>query len=231
VNILNKGTFFGVGVGPGDPELMTLKAARIMKESPVLAVPSATGESTTALDIAGKAMDLSGSRLLNLSFPMTTDKTVLSESHKNAAAAIIKELQAGNDVAMPTLGDPSIYSTVGYVAGMIEEAGFKVEIVPGVTSFCAAAALLKTGITDMDTPVHILPASLKRLDEDLSLSGTKIIMKYGKKFPEVREAIKRTGQLEKSALVKNVGMAGEEVCLDLNEVESTGYFSLIIVRE
>lgn len=227
---LNKGIFYGVGVGPGDPELMTLKAAKILKESPIIAVPSATGESTTALDIAGSAIEIRG-RLMNLSFPMTTDKTVLAESHKKAAGEIIEELKSGNDVAMPTLGDPSIYSTVGYVAGMIEEAGFEVSIIPGVTSFCAAAALLKTGITDMDTPVHILPASFKKLDEDLSLSGTKIIMKYGKKFPEVREAIKRSGQLEKSALVKNVGMAGEEVCLNLNEVESTGYFSLIIVRE
>ncbi len=228
---MNKGTFYGVGVGPGDPELMTLKAAKILKNSPVIAVPSATGESTTALDIAGKAVDLSGGRLLNLSFPMTTDKEVLSESHKKAAAAIIEELSNGFDVAMPTLGDPSIYSTVGYVAGIIEEAGFEVFIVPGVTSFCAAAALLKTGITDMDTQVHILPANLKKLDEDLSLPGTKIIMKYGKKFPEVREALKRSGQLEKASLVRNVGMDGEEVIADLNTAESTGYFSLIIVRE
>ncbi len=227
---MNKGTFYGVGVGPGDPELMTLKAARIMKSCEVIAVPSATGETTTALDIAERAAEIGGERLY-LNFPMTTDKTLLSESHRAAAELIINELKAGKSVAMPTLGDPSIYSTVGYVAGFIAEAGFEVEIVPGVTSFCAAAALLKTGITDMDTPVRILPASLKTLDEELSADGAKIIMKYGRKFPEVREALRRSGQLENAALVKNVGMDGQELCLDLDRVESTGYFSLIIVRE
>ncbi len=227
---MNKGKFYGVGVGPGDPELMTLKALRIIKSCEVIAVPSATGETTTALDIAEKA-GATGGRRLDLSFPMTTDKALLSESHKAAAELIINELEAGNSVAMPTLGDPSIYSTVGYVAGYIEEAGYDVEIVPGVTSFCAAAALLKTGITDMDTPVRILPASLNTLEDELSRDGAKIIMKYGKKFPEVREALRRSGQIENAALVKNVGMEGQETCLDLDRVESTGYFSLIIVRE
>ena len=122
---MEKGTFYGVGVGPGDPELITLKAVRAIERCPVIAAPETRGEKTLALDIARGAVDLTGKTILRMQFLMTRDKQALEESHRRQARQIMEHLDAGRDVAMLNLGDVSIYSTFSYILEIVLEQGYR----------------------------------------------------------------------------------------------------------
>ena len=131
---------YGIGVGPGDPELLTLKALRIIKESDVIALPGEVAKDTVAYKIvAGIYNELSHKELLAVPMPMTKDPVKLQESHDNGAKLIEEHLKAGRQVAFLTLGDPTVYSTYLYVHKRLQEMGYEVEILSGITSFCAVA--------------------------------------------------------------------------------------------
>ena len=144
-----KPTFYGVGVGPGDPELLTLKAVRIIEECDVLAVPGRTKEDSVAYSIALAAVPEIGQKeTICIHMPMTTDEKKLKESHEKGAAQIIRLLEQGRSVAFLTLGDPTIYSTYLYLQKLVQEAGFETEIISGIASFLAAGAALNTGLVE-----------------------------------------------------------------------------------
>ena len=136
------GIFYGVSVGPGDPELMTLQAVRRLENCPVIAAPQTPKGGMLALDIAKGAVDLSGKTILPLRFAMSLDPAVQKAAHIEAARAVKEYLDAGQDVAMLNLGDVSVYATFGYLQEILEAEGCKTVMLPGVTSFCAAAARL-----------------------------------------------------------------------------------------
>ena len=110
---------------------------------------------------------------MGLSFPMTKDAEILARSHKEAADSIAEVLDSGNDVAMLNLGDITVYSTFAYVMNILLERDYDVELIPGVTSFCASASELKISLTTMNDPLHIIPATGVDLKEALALPGTK----------------------------------------------------------
>ena len=130
------GTFYGVGVGPGDPELLTLKAVRVLEQCPVLAAPRTASGAMTALDIARQAADLEGKTLLPLYFTMSRDKEKQRAAHRAAAEAVRPYLEAGQDVAMAILGDVSIFSTYCYLMELLKGEGFPCVMIPG----CPASA-------------------------------------------------------------------------------------------
>lgn len=226
------GTFWGVGVGPGDPELVTLKAARVLGSCPVLAVPMTGAGDTTALDIASQAVDVSDKRILRLRFVMSKDRAKLQESHEAAAAAIAAELDRGHDVAMPNLGDVSIFSTFKYMMELLEARGYDVEMVPGVPSFCAVAARLKTSLTaSMTTPLSIVPSGYGDMAGALELPGTKVIMKAGRSLPRLRAELREAGAYERASMVQDCGMDSEVVAKSLDDApEQGGYFTTLVVR-
>lgn len=226
------GTLYGVSVGPGDPELLTLKAVKTMQACPVIATPETAGEKTLALDIAAGAVDLSGKEILALPFLMTRDHQKLRESHRAAADAIASRLNAGQDVAMLNLGDVSVYSSFSYLMELLVADGFTVRMIPGVTSFCAVAAALGTSLTTMHKPIHVFPASSGPTGDALKLAGTKVLMKTGKAMPEVRAAIEQAGLAEQTMLVQNCGLPNEQVCRKLSEAsDDISYFTTIIIKE
>ena len=229
---VRQGVFYGVGVGPGDPELLTVKALRTLERCPVIAAPRMRSGETLALDIVRQAVSLEGKTVLPLDFTMSRDPAVLRESHLRAAEAIAAHLSAGRDVAMPNLGDVSIYATFGYLMDIVTAAGYESVMIPGVPSFCAVAARLGISLTAPDSPLHILPGGGASLEEQLDLPGTKVLMKSGRQLPQAAEALRRKGLLEKSAMVRDCGLPTEQVCRDLSCLpENTGYFATVIVKE
>lgn len=224
------GTLYGVGVGPGDPELLTLKALRLIRESQVIAVPGASVTETVAYKIVKQAYPaLDEKELIGLEMPMTKDAKLLKESHDRAAAAVEECLRAGKDVAFLTLGDPTVYSTYLYVHKRVEADGFPVEIISGITSFCAVAARMNMGLVEKAQPLHVIPASYQ-IQDALKLSGTKVLMKAGRKMGEVkRQLLEQPGEV---VMIENCGMEEERCYRGAEEIpEEAGYYSLIIVKE
>ena len=153
------GTFYAVSVGPGDPELLTLQAVRVLENTPVIAAPQTASGQMLALDIARGAVDLTGRSVLPLRFTMSHDAAVRAESYRAAASAVEAELRQGRDVAMVNLGDVALFATAYYIFAEIERDGFPARMLPGVTSVAAVAARLGQSLTEMEQPLHILPAS------------------------------------------------------------------------
>ena len=150
------GTLYGIGVGPGDPELMTLKAVRLIEQCDLVAVPKSGDGEGVAKQIAQKAVpDFDKKELIEVSMPMTRDPQVLEQSHQAAAEQIEGYLKEGKSVAFLTLGDPAIYSTYIYVHKKVQQNGFPVEMVPGVPSFCAVAAKLNVSLAEAAQPLHL----------------------------------------------------------------------------
>jgi len=221
---------YGLGVGPGNPELLTLKALRIIKESDVIAVPGKVPQDTVAYKIVVQAYpELADKELLPIHMPMTKDSQVLQKSHDQGAKNIAEYLDAGKQVAFLTLGDTTVYSTYLYVHKRIQEMGYEVEIVSGITSFCAVAARLNIGLVEKEEQLHIIPASYQ-IEEALKLSGTKVLMKAGKKMRDVKAQLKAIDA--KVVMIENCGMEDEKIFNGIDEIpEDAGYYSLIIVKE
>lgn len=226
------GMFYAVGVGPGDPELLTVKALRVLERCPVIAAPQTKNGAMLALEIARQAQSLEGKTILPLSFAMERDEEKMRLAHLRAADAIEEHLAAGRDTAMLNLGDVSIYATCGYLIELLENRGYETVIVPGVPSFCAAAARLGMSLTTMNAPLHIVPAGGGPLDEMLALPGTKVLMKSGKEFLRVLDTLRREELLRRAAMVQDCGLATEKVYPTLEDApEQAGYFTTIIVKE
>lgn len=230
---IKKGVLYGVGVGPGDPELLTVKALRVMQHCPVLACPQTKSGEMLALNIVQQAMDVSGKTILPLYFTMSRDAEAQRQAHRKAVEEICGYLEKGQDVAMPNLGDVSIYSTYCYLMELVKERGFETQMVAGVPSFCAIAARLGISLTEMNSPLHIVPGSMD-LDGVFQWPGNKVLMKSGKQMPEVLKSIAERADLSKSAMVQNCGLPTEQVFANLAEElpqEPTGYFATVIVKE
>lgn len=225
------GRLYGIGVGPGDPELMTLKAVRTIGTCSVIAAPRTEGGRMLALEIAAGCADLAGKTILPLDFPMQRDEAERQATRCRAADALEAVLRDGEDAAFLTLGDVSVYSTFGYVEAILRSRGYETERIPGVPSFCAAAARLDEDLAEGREPIHILPAGTEGLAEALCLPGTKVVMKANS-LGTLTETLRENGQLERAAMVQNCGLPGEKVCRDLEEdVSDSGYFTTVIVKE
>lgn len=227
-----KGILTGVGIGPGDPELLTLKAVRTIAEADVIALPKTDEQYITALEIVKTAVDISAKDIIELYLPMTRDAEVLAASHQKAAEQIAQLLRAGKKVAFLTLGDPTIYSTYLYIHERVLKAGLEAQLVPGVPSFCAVAAKLNTALCKAGEPLHIIPASYHGEPKYLDWSGTKVLMKSGKSLQTVIEALRARNMLDSASMVERCGMSEEKIYTDLNAVNTrTSYFSTIIVKD
>ena len=225
------GRLYGVSVGPGDPQLMTLKAVNIIEKCGVIAVPRTSGESSLALSIAEQAVDLSGKRKLYFEFPMTADREECEKNYSAIADKLCGELE-NNDAAFLTLGDISVYSTFSHIGSLVEKRGFEVEICAGVTSFCAAAALLGEPLCLGSEELHIIPYSCGDIEKVLELGGTKVIMKAGRRAEELIELIKAKGLSECTKIVSDCGLADEKVYHSADIIgDELGYFTLFIVTD
>lgn len=236
---MNKtGKLYGIGVGPGDPELLTLKAVRVLGEADVVAIPKSKEESDSiALSIVKGSVDISNKETLELMFPMTKDKEVLRKSREEAAAAICERLKAGKDVACITLGDPMFYSTFSYLIPLIKGKfpEVEIEIVPGISSVMASAALTVTPLTEADERIAVIPATYEsdKIRHILETFDTVVLMKVNRVFDKVLGLIEELGLKEKAVFIERCGGENQRVVHNLDSLKSEklDYLSMVIVKK
>ena len=225
-----KGTAYGVGVGPGDPEYMTLKAVRLIKENDVIAVPGKVAKDAVAYKIAAAVVpELADKELVPIYMPMVKDRELIDAEHKKAAKLVESYLDQGRNVVYITLGDSTIYCTFSYIQHYLEADGYPVELVAGIPSFCAAAARLNTPLTEWDGPLHVLPA-VHKLEDDLALGGNYVLMKSASQMAKVKDMLRRSGR--KAVMAENCTMENEKLYRSIDEIpDDAAYFSLTIAKE
>ena len=230
------GILYGVGIGPGDPELLTLKAVRILKECPVIGIPTENADDCTAFCIARQTVpEIENKDMVSCVIPMTKDAEKLEAAYQKICRKIEKELKAGKNVAFLNLGDPTIYGTYMKIHKKIIKMGYQAELISGVPSFCAVAARLGTDIATGEESIHILPACYG-IEDIEKYPGTRILMKSAKQFDEVTkklEELESKGVLE-AAAVENCGMSREMVYENIHSLRACGekgYFTTILVKE
>lgn len=236
------GTVYVIGVGPGDPELLTVKAVRILREVPVICVPKGREEgSSLALSIVQKAVSLEGKEIVEAHFPMTKTRTPessrdLEVKWHETAEAILSRTATGRDLAFITLGDPTIYSTFFYLYDRLTglDPALHVEIVPGVSSITAAAARAGVPLGLADEKIAIVPATyVSRLKETIREFDTVVCMKVHRVFDRIMGDLAELDLIDKAIYVAKTGMKGERVVRNLREVkeEDLTYFSMILIRK
>lgn len=227
---MSRGIVYGVGVGPGDPEYMTLKACRLIRENNVIALPGKVPQETTAYKIALQAVpELAEKTLIPIYMPMTMDIDIRRENHRKGAEMIEGYLKQGKNVVYLTLGDSSIYCTFTYLQEIIEDDGYETALVSGIPSFCAAAARLNMPIVEWDEMMHVVPAAHK-LENTLDEKGSYVLMKSASHMREVKEILKNSGK--EINMVQNCGMETEKVYHSVEEIpDDAGYFALIIAKD
>ena len=234
----NIGVLYGIGVGPGDPELMTLKAINTIKACDIIAIPAVSKEECYAYSIVQAVLpEIEKKQIMCTPFPMIKDKEKLTISHNKIYSDIVCELEDGKNVAMLTIGDPSVYSTYMYIHKRVMQAGFMTVMISGVPSFCAVAARLGISLGEKDEEIHIIPAAYD-VRESLGFHGTRIYMKSGKKLEELLRVLRESMQDKESRAhqdiygISNCGMENEQVYCGLDELEQAkGYLTTVIVKE
>ena len=231
------GIFYGVGVGPGDPELLTLKAQRVLKEVSIVFVPQAeTSRDSFAYSIASQFIDVNIQRVIPITFP-TDDADGASQVWRDASERIAQELLNGDDVAFITEGDPMLFSTFSYVLEGIKSGypEIRVEIIPGVSSVMAAAVRTGLPLVTHGQRLAILPAvyGIDDLREAIANYDTIVLMKVNKVLLDALVNLEKLGLAGKGVYVRRATTDQEQVVNDLQQLSASDldYFSLLIIRK
>ena len=228
---MKKGKFIGIGVGPGDPDLLTVKAVKTLNEVEVICAPkSSKSKPSVALSIINPVLNDRESNYETLEplFPMIEDKKELQKYWDNAAQVIIEKLSKGLDVAFITLGDPSVYSTFSYVFKIIEGMDFETMIIPGITSFTGCAASAKMQLAEKDEIIVIVPKVDERLSQIMACGDTFVIMKTSRHSDMLEDIINQDKRDKEIISVQNCSMKDEKIFNGF--VEDKKYLSTTIVK-
>jgi precorrin-2/cobalt-factor-2 C20-methyltransferase len=225
------GTLYGLGVGPGDPELITLKALRLLRSAPVIAYPAPEhGDSLARSIIAGHLPG--GQTEIAIRMPMLVERFPAQEIYDRAAIEIGAHLEAGRDVAVLCEGDPFFYGSFMYLFGRMAER-FPVQVVPGVSSLTACAATSGAALVARNDVLTVIPAPLppERLRDLLARTDAAAIMKLGRHFTKVRDVLNELGFSTHARYVERATMSNQRL-LPLDEVDpdTVPYFSMVLVH-
>ena len=230
------GNFYGVGVGPGDSELLTVKAVRIIKAVDCIFAPRADSKkSSLALDIVKDVCE--GKRIVEQVYPMVRDKAKLEAAWLASANEIKCEINSGNNVAYLTIGDPLTFSTYCYLLQQLSKIipSQNIHTIPGITSYNAAASLANFSLIEQNEKLAIVPVSgeVNELRPILNSFDTVILMKVAKKLDEVIVLLEEMDLIDNSLFASYIGFSNEFITRDLLSLkgEGKGYLSVIIVRK
>ena len=226
-----KGKFYGVGVGVGDEEELTLKAVRILKEADILVLPEAKkSEGSTAFEIIKNYLREDAEKLF-LEFPMLEDVKTKKKIRVENAKAIWEELEMGKTVVFLTIGDPMIFSTYTYILEHLEETDV-VETVPGITSFGSMASRLNIPLVIGDEDLKIVSLNKNTdIHKEIENNTNIVFMKLSRNFERLKKALEDTENLENSILISNCGKENEEIITDVANTEKVHYFSTLILKK
>ncbi len=239
---MKTGKLYVVGVGPGDPELLTIKGMRILNSVSCICVPKGREEgSSLALSIVKRIVDLGGKEIIEAHFPMRKTRNAghgeeLDSKWDETVKTVSARLKRGADMAFITIGDPTIYSTFFYLYDRLLEtnAGLDMEIIPGVSSINASAARAKISLGLADEKIAVLPATYTdNLEEIFDKFDTVVLMKVHRVFDKVRDILDGMGLASKAVCISRAGMEDEKIFGDIREMkeEDINYFSMVVVRK
>jgi precorrin-2/cobalt-factor-2 C20-methyltransferase len=229
---------YGIGVGPGDPDWITVKGAKILAACRHVCAPkSRLAADSVALEIARPHLR-ADAVIHEMEFPMSADEAVLEASWRRAAGEVHDLLAAGEDCCFLTLGDALLYSTYIFLVRELRRIAPQIDIVtvPGVTAFAAAAALTGFAIGEKKQLVTIVPASddMAQFTRALDGGGTVVLMKVGRRLPQVLAELDRRRLLDRAVFVSHAGLPQQRVETDLgrlrDEPEETGYLSILLIH-
>jgi precorrin-2/cobalt-factor-2 C20-methyltransferase len=229
-----RGKFFAVGLGPGDPDLLTVKAIDTIRACDTVAIPDAGKSSGTAEKIAEAY--IKDKEILRICTPMIRPGDELDRARREASDIIEDHLDMGKNIAFLTLGDPAVYSTVMYFFSMIRDDGYAVEVVPGITSFSACAARLGISLCEEGEAFSVIPVNYRAPDDFEEEAGEKaderrnlVLMKAGGSLGDIKlQAHKEENDY---FAVSNLGMESESLYMGVeNFPDKAGYFTTVIVK-
>jgi len=234
---MKTGTLYGIGIGPGDPDLVTFKGVKVLGKCPHVFVPKARQDAESlALKIARRHLHTEA-KIHEILFPMTTDKKELEARWEESARQIAEVLETGSDACFLTLGDAFLYSTYIYMLRALRRRLPEADVVtiPGITAFSAAAAVSEFPVGEAKEPVTIVPTAddLDEVKRAIRSGGTVVLMKIGKRLDRILEVLESEGAIGRSVFVSHVGLENQKVVKDLNMLRhgdaDRGYLSVILV--
>lgn len=225
------GKLYGVGLGPGDPELMTLKAHRLILAAKVVAYPTLAGGDSFARSIAADVIP-KGAREIVMDVPMSTARAPAQAAYDAGAAEIAAALEAGEDVVCLCEGDPFFYGSFMYLFARLK-ARFEVEVVPGVTSITTCAARAGLPLAARNERLTVLPGPLPEAELRARIEGAEsvAIMKVGRHMAKIRGVIDKLGLTSRAVYVERASLPQEVVCPLAEAPETAPYFSMILLTK
>ncbi len=224
------GTFYGLGVGPGDPELLTLKAWRLISQVPVVAYPAANGNDSLARRIAAPFLPEDVIELA-VEVPMRREREPAQDAYDEAAKAIARHLDQGRDVAFLCEGDPLFYGSFAYLLARLAES-YPTEVVPGISSITACAAAIGRPLASRNDVLTVLPATLDapRLEAEITASDAIAIIKVGQHFEKLRAILAKLGLAERAIIIEKATRDDEKITplIDVAPGERP-FFSTILI--
>ena len=226
--------FYGIGVGPGDPELLTIKAAKILSQIDVILLPQTKeGKKGVAYTII-EAYLKNDLKHIYVNFPMVKDENIFIEAGKEAAKEVEAHIRSGKNVAFVTLGDPSVYSSYGYIVKALCK-DIPIETIPGITSFCASAAMINQPLVEKDEILSIIPmnATDDQIQKALEASDAFAFMKIYNRENRVLHHLNAYQMTDNSVLIKRCGFQDSQVEANIEEnlLKNKEYLTLVLSRK